>query len=49
MIQAIDRDNSGYIDAGELGKLGAKMNKEHFYKVKKATNFFYKKFILSLD
>ena len=39
MIQAIDRDNSGYIDAGELGKLGAKMNKEHLYNVKNATKF----------
>ncbi|XP_023349870.1 troponin C, skeletal muscle [Eurytemora carolleeae] len=27
-FKAIDRDNSGYIDAGELGKLGAKMNKD---------------------
>ena len=26
-VQAIDRDNSGYIDAGELGKLGQGMNK----------------------
>jgi len=26
-FKAIDRDGSGYIDAGELGKLGAKMNK----------------------
>jgi len=26
-FKAIDRDNSGYIDAGELGKLGSGMNK----------------------
>ena len=27
-VQAIDRDGSGYIDAGELGKLGGKMNRD---------------------